>query len=208
MLESLESGMDGLEFTAEVIKAVAWPAAAVTLGFTFKRQVRNLLEKMKSLKGPGGIEASFAEGVQKVAEQTEQAISAAPGNPAIETRAPSDPFARPAVVILDAWRDVEAAVHDLLASRLLLPEGGARSFMHLLRALSEARLLPARTVALIGSMWELRGQVAHSKFFEPAHIDAKAYRASADRLVEYLHAVTLGAEGANVTELREERQSL
>lgn len=59
--------MDVLEFTAEMTKALAWPAAIVGVGLLFKHDIRKLLSKLKSIEGPAGTKAAFAEEAKDLA---------------------------------------------------------------------------------------------------------------------------------------------
>lgn len=45
--------MDSLQFTSSVIGSLAWPLVVLALGFMFRDQVKSLLTKLKTLKGPG-----------------------------------------------------------------------------------------------------------------------------------------------------------
>src|SRR4051794_33073976 len=69
--------MDLLQFISTMTGHLAWPLAAVLLGFMFREQVRKLLDKMKSLKAPG-IEASFAEQAQVIAIEAKRVELAPP----------------------------------------------------------------------------------------------------------------------------------
>jgi hypothetical protein len=73
--------MDWLQFIASVIGSLAWPAAAVILGFMFREQVRKLLDKMKSLKAPGGIEAAFEQEARELIVQATTRSATRPATP-------------------------------------------------------------------------------------------------------------------------------
>lgn len=97
--------MDALTFVAELVKALAWPAAAVALALVFRAQLRALLERLnKGRLGPAEFE--FERAVQALA-----ARSARQGGASAALRAPAVP-ARDS--ILAAWRDLaQAAPSDL-----------------------------------------------------------------------------------------------
>jgi hypothetical protein len=66
--------MSGLEFTAALVKSLAWPVAIMILAFIFRPSIhRALLQGIRRWKaGPGGIEVEYFE--TKV-EELEQAVA-------------------------------------------------------------------------------------------------------------------------------------
>jgi len=52
--------------TPEILKVIAWPFVALVIGilvlFLFKKDIRNLLNRLKTAKWPGGTETSFNYG--------------------------------------------------------------------------------------------------------------------------------------------------
>jgi len=57
--------MDVLTFIAEVIKAGAWPAAAITIALIFRQQLRDLLSRIRKGK-VGPAEFEFEQEVQEL----------------------------------------------------------------------------------------------------------------------------------------------
>lgn len=100
--------MDWLTFTAEMFKAAAWPAAAVTIALMFQPQLRALLNRLnKGRFGPAEFE--FEQAVQVLAAQ-----SATP--PAPRPAWPASSVARAAVpareAIAAAWHELEQAAQS------------------------------------------------------------------------------------------------
>jgi hypothetical protein len=192
-MEAGGDNMDWLEFTASVVGSLAWPLAAVALGFMFREQVRKLLDKMKSLKAPGGIEASFSEEVKKVAAETEQVqvvsitqadqdhISAANMNRLIGER--------PSAIILDAWRNIEKAMLDVIAERgVYIGEKNTQSPGRWIHELERQSAVSQEAADVLRELYALRNKVAHMRDFEPERADAIRYLESADKVIRHLTA--------------------
>lgn len=102
----MEESMDWLTFTAEMFKAVAWPAAAVAIVLMFRPQLRTLLTRLN--KGRlGSAEFEFEQALQTLA-----ARSAAEGT--LRSTGPASSVARAAVpgrdAIEAAWSGLERTV--------------------------------------------------------------------------------------------------
>ncbi len=194
--------MDWLQFISSVIGSLAWPLAAVALGFMFREQVRKLLDKMKSLKAPGGIEASFSEEVAKVAEETKQVVEAAPPEfdpiQGLDHPAPQEESDRlwallkdrPAALIVDAWRDVEKVMLDLIATKgTYVKPIESKNPASWSRALERDGTIDTKTSHLIHELRTLRNRVAHARDWEPSVDDAMDYYRSAKTVTGVLGAV-------------------
>jgi hypothetical protein len=195
-----------LPFIGTMTGHLAWPLAAVGLGFMFREQVKKLLDKMKSLKAPGGIEASFSEEVAKVVEEAKQVqIEAVPspeggtkfGTPtAIQGPPPDDKDQlyellreRPAALILDSWRDVEKLAQDVV-SELGLDSGASirrgAPMTAWPRLLHNNGVLSHEEAALLNDLRGLRNKVAHATDWEPTVADALGYHRTATLLAGVL----------------------
>lgn len=58
--------MSGMQLVASLAQSLAWPLAAVLMVFLLRKPLRGLLERLSGVKGPGGVEASFAVAAVKV----------------------------------------------------------------------------------------------------------------------------------------------
>lgn len=185
--------MDWLQFISAMTGHLAWPVAGVVIAFLFREQVRKLLDKMKTFKGPGGIEASFTEDAHKVAAQAKQVQLFS------ITRADQDHIAvdnlnrilmeRPAAIILDAWRNIEKAMLDVIADRgLYVSERDANNVSAWIAALQKEGLLTLDHLGIVSELRKLRNSVAHVKF-EPDTTAAMDYLESAQRVVSYLKSL-------------------
>lgn len=194
--------MDWLQFSSSVIGSLAWPIAVIVLGVMFREQFKALLAKVKHAKGVG-IELDFAEDVKRIVaegEQVKQEALAVPAPPegmglpvpnAEEQR--EELYAllreRPAALILDSWRDVEKAAHDVI-SELGLQEG--TRFRRSPAASKWATLLQTHgalsheEAALLADLRTLRNKVAHAVDWEPVVTDALDYHRTASLLTSVL----------------------
>jgi hypothetical protein len=207
--------MDWLQFTASVIGSLAWPLAAVVLGFMFREQVRKLLDKMKSLKGPGGIEASFSEKVQEVAIESEKVevigpphAKPVPGQPpalkqnlrrsvlqwdrlrSTHVRSMSPSYwtgVRPSAAVLEAWNYLELRINDVIRICGLAPTERARDAIQIL-ANAPFNLIDKESAGVLFGLLSLRDQVAHVRF-EPDVEAATKYVESAERMTKLLEKV-------------------
>jgi hypothetical protein len=194
--------MDWLQFSASVIGSLAWPIAVVVLGTMFREQFKALLAKLRHAKG-AGIEVDFAEDLKRVVaegEQVKQEALAIPepldgmGLPAPNAAQQREELyallrERPSALILDSWRDVEKAAHDVIAALGL--QGGS-TFRRGSAPANWATLLQTQGVlteeqaALLADLRRLRNKVAHAVDWEPAVPDALDYHRTASLLTSVL----------------------
>ena len=100
--------MDILTFIAELVKATAWPLAAITIALIFRQQLRALLSRIRKGKvGPAEFEFE-----QEVKELTEQAPLQLPP-PQVGTPTVTLATTNPRAAILEAWLGIESSVHRL-----------------------------------------------------------------------------------------------
>ncbi|MBS0425796.1 MAG: hypothetical protein JSR41_00745 [Proteobacteria bacterium] len=205
--------MNWLQFTASVIGSLAWPLAVVTLGFTFKEQVNALLAKMKSLKAPGGIEASFSEKVLEVVDEAkkleaatvpilehkleEKASDQIPLPAAPQTRewrrrhreaVVRSMDERPAALVLTSWTELEQRIKDLVVAT---DTGcGVASPEDAIMRLADERwkIIDKPTEEVLLNLLRLRNQVAHVNF-EPNRSAALNFASSAHRVQNHLEAL-------------------
>lgn len=166
--------MDWLQFMASLVGSLAWPLAAVVLGFMFREQVRKLLDKVKSFKA-AGLEAAFAEDTKKIADRVEAKLPAPAEKSPLDCSMgqkfvpPADE--RPSAVILDSWWQLEHAVGDMV-NELSIETKHPANIGNCLDALKD--FLPTDTRIFIDELHKLRNQVAQNRELEPDQ--AAAYR--------------------------------
>lgn len=153
--------MDGLSFVAEIVKALSWPVAAVSLGVLFRKPLSELSKVITKGKF-GGIEFEFAQRVADVAASLPDLPSSAvpPGSISRAT-------ANPRGAIVEAWLAVEEQVMSL-ALALGLTHGTARRYpMGSIRAIAKSDLLSPDHVLALNELQQLRNRAAHDPDFTP-----------------------------------------
>jgi len=209
----MEVEVDWLQFTASVTGSLAWPLAAVILGFMFKEQVNALLAKMKSLKAPGGIEASFSEKVLAVVDEAKKVEAATvpvldhkpKQKAANQTPLPEIPQIRewrrrhreavarsmderPAALVLTSWNELEQRIKDLV---VVTDAGcGVGSPEDAIMRLADERwkIIDKPTGEVLLNLLTLRNQIAHVNF-EPDRDAALNYVRSAQKMQNHLEAL-------------------
>ncbi|MCF7223871.1 hypothetical protein [Marilutibacter chinensis] len=109
--------MDYLTFAVEMVKAMAWPAVAVTLGVLFKRPIFDLFTRIKTGRIGNFVEAEFSHW-QRTAEELEQKLETGSvvANESGEEygfhlvrMATTDPTA----AILQTWRELKQTIEGV-----------------------------------------------------------------------------------------------
>ncbi len=206
--------MNAWQITVELVKAAAWPGTLLTIAIMFRREVKDLLAKMKSLKAPGGIEAAFIEKVEAVsiASKRVEAPPARGPKPAQSVSAAErqglrrDLFEltewrrrqresvarvegeRPVAMVVDAWNQVELLIKDLVVAT---DTGcGVHSAENAIMKLAEKPwdVIDKPTADVLLNLLALRNQVAHVQF-EPDKSAARDYVKSAQRMIKHLEGL-------------------
>jgi hypothetical protein len=155
--------MNILDFIAALVKALAWPVAAIVIAMIFHRQISALLSRIRKGKiGPAEFE--FEQEVQELAEQTSaQLQSQQVGSPTVSLATTN-----PRAAILEAWLGVESAIHRLAYNRELPAPSAQRSPLSIIRAVEKAGVLPGEDVALFNDLRVLRNRATHDAEFSPS----------------------------------------
>jgi hypothetical protein len=186
----------------------------LAIAIMFRKEVKDLLAKMKSLKAPGGIEAAFIEKVEAVSIESKrveaplapEAKSAQP-IPTAEKQHPRREVheltewrrrheesvarvmgERPVAMVLDAWNQVESLIRDLVVAS---DTGcGVHSAENAIMKLVEIPwgVIDKPTAEVLLNLLALRNQVAHVEF-EPDKTAARDYVRSAQRMVKHLEGL-------------------
>lgn len=170
--------MDILAFIAEIVKASAWPLAAVTLALIFRRQVQDLLTRVKKGK-VGPAEFEFEQAVRALQAEAPAMLpteSKAPVGSTEVLRAETEPRS----AVLEGWLGVESALTALAQSKGMQV---AQQDLILVAGTLEANgVLKPRFVSLYRDLRHLRNQAAHEINFTPSVESVLNYVALARRL--------------------------
>lgn len=153
--------MDGLTFTAEVIKALAWPAAVLVIAILFREQLIRLLQAVKKGKfGPAEFE--FERGVQAI-EAAATDLPSAPMNQSLIR----DAAVHPRAAVLEAWLRLEDQVIELAMKRGLAQPTARRYAPASLRGVKQSGLLKESHLQVLEELQDLRNRAAHDPDFSP-----------------------------------------
>ncbi|MCD9008143.1 hypothetical protein LDO31_18260 [Luteimonas sp. XNQY3] len=155
--------MDILTFIAELVKAAAWPLAAVAIALIFRQQLRALLSRIR--KGKVGLaEFEFEQEIRDLAEQLPvEPVPTQVGTPTVALATTN-----PRAAILEAWLGVETSMTQLAKSVQLPKFVHPRNTSAVLRVLESAGALAPEDAALFNDLRTLRNQATHDADFSPS----------------------------------------
>lgn len=200
--------MDWMTFVVELVKALAWPAVAVTIIVVFKDKLTKLFEDMTELKGLG-IEAKFARGAKAALAEVEAIEAIQPPAPAdippedgpFDPNAPfDDPFlakvqpidnqlvvSNPKAAVLLARSNIEAAIKRLMTREgTLVKSPGGTNLMSVLRQLHADRVITPNVYKMAVELIQLGNKAAHEEEFEPSVSAADDFVGATEKLVKLL----------------------
>ena len=190
--------VNGLEFVASVIGALAWPAVAVTAISLFKRQIGGLIARLTSAKAPGGWEAEFERRAGEALEDAQAAAKDVPGSGRAGQGAKLPPEPEPVTVtpgedptfsVVAEWERVGAAVSSLaIAAHVGVLTKYHPGAYDLSRRLREAGVVNSSFVDSVRELQALRRVVAHGRR-QLSVPEAEAYVGAANELIRACGAI-------------------
>jgi hypothetical protein len=190
--------MDVLSFAAEIIKALAWPSAAVIIAFAFRKSISQLIPLLTRLKYKD-LELEFGREVREVRAEAESALPTPAdvqriGGPPISTDVAALLPVSPRAAVLESWREVEdAAVRAVVRVGAPQPQPASVPPLKLIRILQSMRVMQPEQAAIFESLRLLRNEAAHVPDFALSESSARDYSEVAARLVEYLNSLQRAA---------------
>ncbi|SRR5712691_11611465 len=158
--------MDVLTFIVEIVKASAWPLAALFIALQFRDQLRALLARLKKGK-VGPAEFEFEETVKTLKEEA-AALPPGPVTAGVGASTVSLASSDPRAAIMNAWLEVETALARLAQTKGQVPLSLPRSPVQAIRAVQKAQLIEPHHIALFNDLRGLRNQAAHELDFNPS----------------------------------------
>lgn len=153
--------MDGFTFTVELVKALAWPVAAVSLASLFRGQLSDLSKAITKGKF-GSFEVEFAERVANAVASVPD-LPSTPVSPTTLERATASPRG----AIVEAWLEVEEQAITLALS-LGLTNATARRYPEgAIQAVAKSGLLSPNHVVAMSELRQLRNRATHDPDFSP-----------------------------------------
>lgn len=146
-------------FVVQIIVAVAWPAAFVTVAFGFRKEVKALLSRLEALK-VSGAEVGFSELLDEASR--EAAVIPAMQTPSAMIDIDEEVVSKhPHFAVIEAWRAIEAEISSLMqVADPTLPRHevtGLRS----LRVLRKTELISSEILELIEDLRRIRNAAVH-----------------------------------------------
>jgi hypothetical protein len=183
--------MSWLEFSIELIKALIWPIVFVIVLIVIRKPLAGLVPYLKRLK-LGELEAEFDKTVEQIKADLDQdllrenreAALLIPGNE-IESLTGLAEIA-PNAAVLQAWKKVEQAARELVASRgYELDYHVAAPYRLLENMLKKAGLAETKKIKVFDDLRILRNKIAHAAEFEISPAQAGEYVTLATSLRAY-----------------------
>lgn len=175
--------MDGLTFTVDIVRALAWPLAVVVIALLFRKQLIGLLATIKRGKF-GAAEIEFERGVKAI----EASASVAPATPPRGAIIKEAAF-HPRAAVLEAWLHLEDQVIELAMRRGLANPTARRYAQGALAAVRQSGLLSPASLDLLDKLQELRNWAVHYPEFSPDPEAVVTYMQSAAALGQELQAL-------------------
>lgn len=163
--------MDGLTFIVEMVKALAWPVAVVSVGALFRKKFSDLLKTLTKGKF-GSVEFEFAQRVEDV-------VASVPDLPSTTTpeNALWKAAANPRGSVVDAWLKLEEQAIDLAMRRGLTNATARRYPLGSIQAIAKSDLLKPNHLLALNELKQLRDRAVHDPDFSP----------DPDAVVSYVH---------------------
>ncbi|WP_168281504.1 DUF4145 domain-containing protein [Rhizobium leguminosarum] len=154
--EARSFALEYLKLIFSFLGAVAWPIAAVIVVLIFREQLVTLVARVRQLSGPGGINATFDDELEKTREIAENSpVSTSDVGTATDEVAASLAQAFPEAAILQAYHAIEKRFRDIS------PEKNA-SNSALLSALTDFQIISRDTKELFDQIRRTRNAAVHS----------------------------------------------
>jgi hypothetical protein len=165
-----------MEYLVEIIKSLAWPIAAVWLGYIFKGEIRKLLGRVSSLKYKD-MEASFekelADAEIKASKLTQPSLQES-----TEALSQTDQLLRiaevsPRAAIVEAWTLIEtAALKNGLTSGSAMQRTNPKMIVNYLANIGR---FSNESLELIEQLRKLRNRASHMPDFTISQSEAERY---------------------------------
>lgn len=178
--------MDALTFSAELVKATAWPITTVVVAILFRTEFRALLGRLRKGK-VGSAEFEFQKEIKELKNDIAE-ISTARVHVVLKPEVVSLAILNPRAALLSAWIEIEASLINLAQKHKLLNNETLRNPIFLVRILTKANLIPKSHGPLFTALRQLRDQAAHEFDFNPSVEAVLGYLEMAEELNQLILA--------------------
>lgn len=186
--------MDTLTFTAEAIKALAWPATVVFVAVMIRKPVIELLPFLHRLKYKE-IELEFTKELAQLkyevasdepttGHKLESSLSNASSNRLLNIASISTSAA-----ILGAWSELESASVGVASSFWMQPPSDSfKNYSRLGEYLLQCKVIDEKQLVVFNKLRELRNKAAHAVDLNLSEEEARTYIELATSLIAHIRA--------------------
>ena len=167
--------MNSLEFTSEIVKALAWPAATLIIFIVLRKEISKLMPLLRKFKA-GPVEAEFEKEITESVNAAGKPDNTQALNTASHSFLVQLAELHPRSAILESWVRVEAAARAALehkSTSVTSPNYVPAS--RLAEPLAQEKILGPADITLFHELRRLRNEVAHAQGFEPTQKSAHQY---------------------------------
>lgn len=165
-----------MEYFVEIIKALAWPVASIWLGYIFRSEFGQLLNRMSSFKYKD-VEASFERKLAEAEDNAKRiAISAVPSS--IQDLSQKEQLFRiseisPRAAVVEAWTLIEtAAIKNGLTYGTTIQRTNPKMIVEYL---INSGKFSTESINLIEQLRKIRNQASHLPDFAISQNEAERY---------------------------------
>lgn len=186
--------MDALTFTAESIKALAWPTAVVLIALMVRKPVIQLLPFLRRLKYKE-IELEFSKELAQLKSEvaaSEPITSQKAAPPALSTssnRLLNIASISTSAAILEAWSELESASVAVASSFWSQPPSDTfKNYSRLGEYLLQCKVIDEKQLTIFNKLRELRNKAAHAIDLNLSEGEARTYIELALSLIAHIRA--------------------
>lgn len=181
--------MDGLTFTSEVVKSLAWPVSVILLVFLLRKPILELVPLIKKLKYKE-LELEFSQQVMDLKVEARSAFN--PEVPGVTTK-PVKSKALELVsistrsAIIEAWIELETVAMEVAMS--FWSEShvkGAKSIPRLGEYLFKCKVIDEKQLNVFNGLRKLRNKAAHTERLYLNENNTKSFIAMASELSSHI----------------------
>lgn len=165
-----------MDYFVEIIKAIAWPASIIWLGYIFRKEVRLLLGRLSSVKY-GEVEASFSKELAE-AEVNAKKLAIPKPDASQSNLSQKEQLFRiseisPRAAVVEAWTLIEtAAVKKGLTSGTTVPRTNPKMIVEYLYSSGK---FSSESMQLIEQLRRIRNQASHMPDFAITQSESERY---------------------------------
>lgn len=186
--------MDALTFTAETIKALAWPTVVVLVALMVRKPVIELLPFLHRFKYKE-IELEFSKEIAQLKsevianEPTASQKSVLPAPSGSSNRLLNIASISTSAAILEAWSELESASVAVASSFWAQPPSDTFKNYHKLgEYLLQCKVIDETQLVVFNKLRELRNKAAHAINLNLSEEDARTYIDLATSLIAHIRA--------------------